>query len=91
MPKASLPREVIIDAMAKKQEQAGKEGFAERGTRFLRNLHIAIGATALAGAVVFPQIGIFSSVAAFEGVNAVAHEEVRRAFKRRSKPQPKAA
>ena len=71
-------------SMANSGEQAGKENFGERSLRFLRNIHIAIGAVALAGAVVFPQIEILSVVAAYEGLNALVHEGLRKVIGNRS-------
>ena len=64
--------------------ESGKENVAERGLRFLRDVHIGIGAVALTGAVIFPQLEVLSLVAGYEGVNALAHEGLRRAVKSRS-------
>ena len=71
--------------MANNSEQAGRENIVERGVRALRNLHIAIGAVALAGALVFPAIEIFPVVAVYEGINALAHEGLRRVVRSRPK------
>lgn len=64
-------------------EQPAREGTAERVIRRLRNVHIAIGAVALAGAVAFPGIEIFPVIAGYEGVNTLAHEGLRRAVRKR--------
>ncbi len=68
-------------------EKAKKGNLAERGLLWLRNLHIGIGAVALAGAVVFPQIVVLPAVAAYEGASAVVHDELSKAAggKRKSK------
>jgi hypothetical protein len=71
--------------------ETGKTNVAERSLRFLRNVHIGIGATALAGAVIFPQAAIFSAVAGYEGLNAAAHEGLRQAVKPRPKRNPQPA
>ena len=71
--------------MAKNNEQAREGGFAERSLRFLRNFHIALGGVALTGAVIFPGPALFPTVAAYEGVNALAHEELRKRVARKKK------
>ena len=63
---------------------------AERGLRFLRDVHIGLGAIALVGVVVFPQFELLSVVAVYEGINALAHEGLRQVIKTRPnrRPQP---
>jgi hypothetical protein len=72
-------------------EHSGKENVGERGIRFLRNIHIGIGAVALAGAVVFPQIEILPVIAAYEGGIALIHEGLRRVVRGRSRQKLKPA
>jgi hypothetical protein len=63
-----------------------KAGVVERGIRFLRDIHIGIGGVALAGAVIFPPIeAVAMPVAIYEGVNALAHEGLRRVVANRKK------
>jgi cobalamin synthase len=76
--------------MANKEAETGKGSIAERSLRFLRDLHIGLGAIALAGAVVLPQFAIFSTVAAYEGINAAAHEGLRQTVKPKSRSRHKA-
>lgn len=77
--------------MANTGEQGKKGNAAERGLRFLRDVHIAIGAVALAGAIVFTQIIALPLIAAYEGANAAIHEGLRQVVKNRSNYQPKPA
>jgi hypothetical protein len=64
------------------REQAGKENLAERTLGFLRNVHAAIGAVALGAEVVTGYI-VFETVAIYEGLNALAHEGLKRLIKNR--------
>ncbi|HSX35912.1 MAG TPA: hypothetical protein VLH84_03185 [Patescibacteria group bacterium] len=68
--------------MAKAASETKKTNLPERGLRFLRNVHIALGTAALVGSVVFPPLEVF---AAYEGVNALAHEGLRQIVKPKSK------
>ena len=58
------------------------ETFTERGIRYLRNFHAAVGAAALAGSFIFAPLTL---LAAYEGVNTVVHEETRRRVRLRRK------
>jgi hypothetical protein len=70
-------------------EKAGKEGIAERGLGFLRNVHAAIGAVALGAEVVTGYI-VFEAIAIYEGLNALVHEGLKRVVKNfRGKSAPK--
>lgn len=69
--------------MANSKVEGAKGSGAERKLRFLRDVHLGIGAVALAGAVIFPQLKVLSVFAGYEGLNAAAHEGLRRAVKPR--------
>jgi hypothetical protein len=71
-------------------EKAGKEGVFERGLGFLRNIHAAIGAVAL-GAEVVTGFVVFEAIAIYEGLNALAHEGLRRVVKNFRRPKLKPA
>jgi len=77
--------------MATGEQEVKNENVAERGTRFLRNIHVAIGAVALAGAIIFPQVEVLSVIATYEGINALAHEGLHQAVKNRRNREPKPA
>lgn len=62
-------------------EKSPKGNFAERGLGFLRNIHIAIGAVALAFGVV--------PFAVYEFLNAGVHELARQIVKPRGKSESK--
>jgi hypothetical protein len=78
--------------MADNRGGTGRGIFAERSLGTLRDIHIGIGAVALAGAVAFPEVAVFSVVFGYEALIAVAHEGLRRYVQDRSnsnsKPQP---
>lgn len=69
------------------KSEVSKEKTPEKVLRVLRNIHIGIGAVALAGAVVFPAGTVLLPIAAYEGVNALAHEGLRRVIASRRKPK----
>ena len=71
-------------------EKSIKGSFAERGLRFLRNVHLLLGAAALAGSLIFTEFVALPAIAAYEFINAGVHELARQAIKSRgaSKPQP---
>jgi hypothetical protein len=72
--------------MAHQGEKAGLRGTAERGIRFLRDVHIGIGGVALLGALLIPPLeAVAASLAIYEGVNALAHEGLRRIVAGRKK------
>ena len=59
----------------------------ERGSRFFRNIHIAIGSVAV-GASLFIESAFLPVVAVFEFAHAAVLEGVRRAASRRKSAQP---
>lgn len=70
-------------------EKVPKTGnIAERGLRFLRNVHIAIGTVALGGVLIFTEAAILPAIAAYEFINAGVHELGRQVVKNRSGPKP---
>jgi hypothetical protein len=66
------------------------EPVVERGLGFLRNVHLAIGAVAL-GAEVATGSVVFETVAIYEGLNALAHEGLKRFLKNRRSAKPQLA
>jgi hypothetical protein len=72
--------------MANNSEKSNLRSGGERALRFLRDIHIGIGGAALAGTVLFPPLeAVAMPVAVYEGLNALAHEGLRRVIKGRSK------
>ena len=64
-----------------------KTGVGERGSRFLRNVHAAIGGVALIGAsvIVAPVVVAgLTTVAAWEGVHSAGWEAARRHFAKKN-------
>ncbi len=80
-----LLEKVIIICMARNHEgtTSGKRNIIEKGVGLLRDVHIAIGGVALAGAVLFPSIAILPVIASYEGLNALTHEGIRRTVRNR--------
>lgn len=69
-----------------RQAERAKEGLAEKGTRFMRNVHLVGGLALLGAGMLLPPIALAANTAAaWQGLHAGAWEAGRQHFARKAK------